>query len=180
MSTTCLYFRSKAPTARLRLAGIAVTTLEKSGEHVKPEQKQYIVLSKRRRTKLVLNPDSAPEFHGWLKTLNGVTEKLNNSKLHSIKDNSEEDTNQPYMNVDEAITSRGRSKVKSHGKAPIPTPRSKTPSREESSVSNSPAAQENKAMENILGDNQVNRMIIFWVLTLVQFSGGCAVSARYG
>ena len=51
-------------------------TLEKSGEHVTPEQNQYILLKKRSRTKLVLNADSEPEFEGWLKTLLNVTAQL--------------------------------------------------------------------------------------------------------
>ena len=92
-------------------------TLEKSGEHVRPEQNQYILLKKRSRTKLVLNADSEPEFEGWLKTLLNVTAQLKDAETQDAA----------VTNVE---SERGRSRARGWGKAPVPTPRSKTPSRE--------------------------------------------------
>ena len=125
-----IFSRSKNPTARLRLGGVSVETLEKSGDFVTPEQNQYIVLKKRSRTKLVLNADSEPEFLGWLKTLQSVTQKL--KEAGEIDKNASIETE---SNLTKAESERGRSRTRGWGKAPVPTPRSKTPSREEPPVS---------------------------------------------
>ena len=98
-------------------------TLEKSGEHVTPEQNQYILLQKRSRTKLVLNADSEPEFEGWLKTLLNVTAQLKEAETQDAAIASE-------FSVTNVESERGRSRARGWGKAPVPTPRSKTPSRE--------------------------------------------------
>ena len=98
-------------------------TLEKSGDYVTPEQNQYIVLKKRSRTKLVLNADSEPEFEGWLKTLLSVTEQLKESEGLDSE-----------SNLTKVESERGRSRTRGWGKAPVPTPRSKTPSREDPPV----------------------------------------------
>ena len=102
-------------------------TLEKSGDYVTPEQNQYIVLKKRSRTKLVLNADSEPEFDGWLKTLLSVTERLKGAEEHGNNATVE-------SNLTNVESERGRSRTRGWGKAPVPTPRSKTPSREDPPV----------------------------------------------
>ena len=87
----------------------------------------------------MLDADTQPEFEGWLKTLRSTIEKHQDTK------EEHQDTNAkvgppcfPYMNVipqncdvsPQSATVRGRTTIRGHGKAPIPTPRSKTPSRE--------------------------------------------------
>ena len=104
-------------------------TLEKSGDYVTPEQNQYIVLKKRSRTKLVLNADSEPEFEGWLKTLLSVTEEL--KEAEGVGKNATVDSE---SNLTKVESERGRSRTRGWGKAPVPTPRSKTPSREDPPV----------------------------------------------
>ena len=94
-----------------------------------PEQNQYIILKKRSRTKLVLNADSEPEFEGWLKTLLSVTERL--KEAERLDKNA---TIDPESNVSKVESERGRSRTRGWGKAPVPTPRSKTPSREDPPV----------------------------------------------
>ena len=92
-----------------------------------PEQNQYIVLKKRSRTKLVLNADSEPEFDGWLKTLLSVTERL--KEVEGLDKNATVESNLTCVESE-----RGRSRTRGWGKAPVPTPRSKTPSREDPPV----------------------------------------------
>ena len=94
-----------------------------------PEQNQYIVLKKRSRTKLVLNADSEPEFEGWLKTLLSVTERLKEAEGFDKYANVD-----PESNLTKVESERGRSRTRGWGKAPVPTPRSKTPSREDPPV----------------------------------------------
>lgn len=103
-----------------------MTTLEKSGENVRSKQSRYIILSKRKRTKLVLDPDSAPEFDGWLKTLTAVTEQLKEIKPEELESEDVVETE----SSDKPEVARGRSRNRGWGKAPVPTPRNKTPSRE--------------------------------------------------
>ena len=108
---------------------MSVETLEKSGDYVTPEQNQYIVLKKRSRTKLVLNADSEPEFEGWLKTLLSVTEQLKEAEGHDKNATIDSESN-----LTKVESERGRSRTRGWGKAPVPTPRSKTPSREDPPV----------------------------------------------
>ena len=119
-------------------------TLEKSGEHVTPEQNQYILLKKRSRTKLVLNADSEPEFEGWLKTLLNVTAQLKDAETQDAAVASE-------FNVTNVESERGRSRARGWGKAPVPTPRSKTPSREVE-----PPVPEKRTMEEKVGQHCFN------------------------
>ena len=112
-----LYFRSRAPTARLKLKGISTDI------HVHSEDIKYIVLKKKSKTKLVLSADSSTEFDGWLKTLD--TEIKRQDELPSLQ------KSESNGNVDVSDTSeRGRGLTRVKTKTPVPTPRTRTPSRE--------------------------------------------------
>ena len=94
-------------------------------------------MSKRSKTKLVLNADSKAEFEGWHKTLK---ETCRNAT--SIKPENEEVEKRPYENVEIPITcTRGRDPLKVKNKVPIPTPRNITPSREQNSISSGSQGQ---------------------------------------
>ena len=104
-------YRSKAPTARLKLKGITTEI------YIHSEKVKYIVLKKRCRTKLVLSADSPTEFDGWLKSLD--IEIKRQDELHSDQNGQLRDSPE-----------RGRGETKVKTKTPVPTPRTRTPSRE--------------------------------------------------
>ena len=112
-----MHFRSRAPTARLKLKGISTDI------HVHSEDIKYIVLKKKSKTKLVLSADSSTEFDGWLKTLDAEIKRQD--ELPSLQ------KSEGYVNVDVPESSeRGRGLTRVKTKTPVPTPRTRTPSRE--------------------------------------------------
>ena len=125
--TLKLFLRSKTPTAKLKLRGITIEVHEHS------PNVNYIILLKKSKTKLVLKADSPAEFDGWLRTIKTVSELKTGegeqvSKEESIK------SKHRYENVEVSETENGKELVKIKGKAPVPTPRSKTPSLEMTSL----------------------------------------------
>jgi len=130
--------RSKAPTARLKLKGVAIDIFEYS-ENSQDSQKKYLILSKRSKTKLVLNADSKAEFEGWYKTLKDTCRIA--SGLNTDTETESEDK-RSYENVEIPVASnRGRDPVKITNKVPIPTPRNRTPSRD-----STPACLDNESL----------------------------------
>ena len=135
--------RSKAPTARLKLKGVVVDIFEYS-ENSDASQEKYLILSKRSKTKLVLNADSKAEFEGWYKTLKDTCRSL--SGLKSDTETESEDK-RSYENIQIPVnTSRGRDPVKVTTKVPIPTPRTRTPSRDSATSNNE---RQPKSLESI-------------------------------
>ena len=122
-----LICRSKAPTARLKLKGVVIDIFEYS-ENSEDSQKRYLILSKRSKTKLVLNADSKAEFEGWYKTLKDTCRNISGLKTDT---ETESEDKRSYENVHIPLASdRGRDPVKVKNKVPIPTPRNKTPTRD--------------------------------------------------
>ena len=115
-----IFYRSKAPTARLKLKGINIDI------HIHSEDVKYIVLKKKSRTKLVLNADSPTEFDGWLTTLD--IEIKRQEELQSPEKTESFVTVDRVESPGQAERGRGESRVRS--KAPVPAPRTRTPSRE--------------------------------------------------
>ena len=109
-----IFYRSKAPTARLKLKGISIDI------HIHSEHVKYIVLKKKSKTKLVLNADSPTEFDGWLTTLD-IEIKRQDELQTAEKPQSD-------LNVDLAEQSERGRRVRT--KTPVPAPRTRTPSRE--------------------------------------------------
>ena len=112
-----IFYRSKAPTARLKLKGISIDI------HIHSEHVKYIVLKKKSKTKLVLNADSSTEFDGWLTTLD--IEIRRQDELQSAE-NTESCGNLELGEQSE----RGREERRVKSRAPVPAPRTRTPSRE--------------------------------------------------
>ena len=129
-----MFFRSKAPTARLKLKGITVQLHEESNDS------QYLILLKKTKTKLVLNADTSPEFDGWYKTIKGICSK------REVKEEEEETKKNENKNEEDTdIKERGRQITKNWGKTPVPTPRNRTPSRDKSKMIMEPAESSTKS-----------------------------------
>ena len=111
----------------MKLKGVVIDIFEYS-ENSQESQKKYLILSKRSKTKLVLNADSKAEFEGWYKTLKDTCRTATGVKTET--ENASEEK-RSYENIEIPVTSsRGRDPVKVKSKVPIPTPRNKTPSRD--------------------------------------------------
>ena len=134
-----MFFRSKAPTARLKLKGISVQIHEESNDS------QYLILLKKTKTKLVLNADTSPEFDGWYKTIKGICSK------REVKEEEEETKKKENKNEDDTdIKERGRQITKNWGKTPVPTPRNRTPSREKSKIMEPAESSAKSSIESIM------------------------------
>ena len=111
----------------MKLRGVVIDIFEYS-ENSQESHKKYLILSKRSKTKLVLNADSKAEFEGWYKTLKDTCRSASGLKTDT---ETESEDKKSYENVEIPMTSnRGRDKVKIINKIPIPTPRNRTPSRD--------------------------------------------------
>lgn len=116
-------FRSKAPTAKLKLKGITIEI----HEHTK--ELNYLILLKKSKTKLVLNADSTVELDGWHKTLVSVCK--GDEEVTEGENEMTQVLKHRYENVElNDSLERGRESNKTKGKVPIPTPRNRTPSRD--------------------------------------------------
>ena len=109
------------------MKGITIET------HEHTEDLNYLILLKKSKTKLVLDADSTVELDGWYKTLASVCKGVE----ETIEQENERSPASPaikhrYENIEsDDSLERGREINKSKAKVPIPTPRNRTPSRDQ-------------------------------------------------
>ena len=148
-NTLKLFLRSKTPTAKLKLRGIAIEVHEHS------PNVNYIILLKKSKTKLVLKADSPAEFDGWLRTIKTVSE-LKTGEGEQVNSEESVKSKHRYENVEVSETENGKELVKIKGKAPVPTPRSKTPSLEMTSLQTESIVTINIEENNLNLENSVH------------------------
>ena len=122
----------------MKLKGITIEV----HEHTKDVN--YLILQKKSKTKLVLNADSSVELDGWHKTLASICE-VGEETAEQGENVVTPVLKHRYENVElNNSPEHGRDLDKTKGKVPIPTPRNRTPSRDQQNKD----ITEERAVEN--------------------------------